>query len=712
MSAGTAVEEGPLRWGPGRGLRPGRPGRSGIGYVPALDGVRGLAVMAVLAFHGGMSWARGGFLGVDAFFVLSGYLITSLLLAEWEETGRISLGRFWGRRARRLLPALLLMVAVVALGARTLLPPEEVRLLRGDGVAALLYVANWRMILRGGDYFAQTASPSPLVHTWSLGIEEQFYLVWPLVMVGLLAGTLTLAARRSALAHCITLCALGAAASTVLLATLYRPDDPGRAYYGTDTRGASLLVGAGLAILLARRLSDREVLGRQQVASRWVRITLGLCVALSVLGLAWAWSHASGGDARLYRGGLLMASVAVAVLLAHVVLVPRGWVARVLAVAPLVLVGRISYGIYLWHWPTFIALNSDRTGRQGTDLFMLRCLVTLGVAAISYVLVERPIREGRLPRRPSAAASSAAGLAAVAWVGVVAALIVVITTLPAPRPAARVLTSDPAVADAIDATAQPAPFPGRRAGSRPSTDDTATSRGPTKAVHHHPLTGRDPIIDVFGDSVAWTLIRYLPSHPGLDIRGRTLLGCGVARIGPYRYFGQTYQDVGPDCREWPTLWRRAIDADDPDVVVILVGRWETMDRMLEGRWTHIGDSDFDAYLRSELELAIATAGAHGARVVLATSPYNRRGEQFDGSLYPEDEPDRVTAWNTLLHDVAAENPDVRVLDFGARVSPDGHFTWTAGGIQVRSDGLHLTPTGVQDWIAPWLLPQLRTAVSR
>ena len=261
MSGGTAVWVRPLRGRSDGGQPSGRPG---IGYVPALDGMRGLAVMAVLAFHGGMAWARGGFLGVDAFFVLSGYLITSLLLAEWEQTGRIALGRFWGRRARRLLPALLLMVAVVTLGARTLLPPEEVRLLRGDGLAALFYVANWRMILRGGDYFAQTASPSPLEHTWSLGIEEQFYLVWPLLMAGLLAGTLAVAARRAALAHAIVLCAIGAAASTVLLATLYRSDDPGRAYYGTDTRGASLLVGAGLAVLLARRWPDGD--GRRPAA--------------------------------------------------------------------------------------------------------------------------------------------------------------------------------------------------------------------------------------------------------------------------------------------------------------------------------------------------------------------------------------------------------------------------------------------------------------
>ena len=710
MSAGTTFGVWPLRGRSDRRLPSGRPG---IGYVPALDGVRGLAVMAVLAFHGGMPWARGGFLGVDAFFVLSGYLITSLLLVEWEQNGRIAVIAFWGRRARRLLPALLLMVAVVTLGARTLLPPEEVRLLRGDGLAALLYVANWRMILRGGDYFAQTSSPSPLEHTWSLGIEEQFYVVWPLLMAGLLAGTLAVAARRAALTHVLVLCAMGAAASTLLLATLYRSDDPGRAYYGTDTRGASLLVGAGLAVLLAQRTSAGDGLGRQRVLSRWARTALGACAFLTVSGLAWAWSQASGGDARMYRGGLMMVAVAVAVLLAHVVLVPRGWSATVMAVAPLVLVGRISYGIYLWHWPTFIALNSDRTGRTGTELFVLRCLVTLGVAALSYLLVERPIREGGFLRRPWAVSNGVAGLAALACAGAVAALVVAATVVPAPRPAEEALTADPAAGTWIeDVTRHPATLPGNRAGATQGPSHPATSGGPANAVDHHPLAGRDPVIDVFGDSVAWSMVTYLPSHPGLDIRGRTLLGCGVARTGPYRYFGKTYPRVGPDCRNWPTLWRRAIKADDPDVAFILVGRWETMDRMVEGRWTHVGDPAFDAYLRSELELAIATAGAHGARVVLATEPYNRRGEQLDGSLFPEDEPKRVTAWNALLRDVAADHPDVRILDFGARVSPDAHFTWTAGGVQVRSDGLHLTPSGVHDWIAPWLLPQLRAAVTR
>jgi peptidoglycan/LPS O-acetylase OafA/YrhL len=691
--------------------------RQGIGYVPALDGVRALAVLAVLAFHGGMPWAGGGFLGVDAFFVLSGYLITSLLLAEWERTGRIALGSFWARRARRLLPALLLMVVVVTLGGRVLLPPEEVRLLRGDGLAALFYVANWRMILRGGDYFAQTASPSPLEHTWSLGIEEQFYLAWPLVMAALLAGTVVVGARRTGLRRLLLLCVLGAAVSTGLLAAMYRSDDPGRAYYGTDTRGTSLLVGAALAVALALRRPTGAGPGVEPLSSRRARLVLGALAAIAVLGLAGAWTRASGGDAELYRGGLALVALAVAILLAHVVLVPRGWSAWLLSWVPLVLVGRISYGIYLWHWPVFLALNADRTGRVGFELFGWRCLATFAVAVLSYVLIERPIRAGGVLRRHRGAINAAGAVAAVVTVAV---LVLVSTGMVAARNADPGLTGVQRLGapDGIDEIGPAAPEDGHpervrpKAADRPRPADRPARGRPANVAHRHPLPGRDPVIAVFGDSVAWTLVTYLPSHPGLDIRNRTLMACGVARVGPYRYFGETYPGVGPDCRNWPQLWRRAISTDDPDVAVILAGRWETMDRMYDGRWRSIGDPAFDAYLRSELELAIATAVAHGARVVLATEPYNRRGENLDGSLYPEDEPERVTAWNRLLRDVAADSPGVRLLDFGARVSPEGHFTWTAGGVQVRSDGLHLTPSGVQQWIAPWLLPWLRDAVTR
>jgi len=201
-------------------------------------------------------------------------------------------------------------------------------------------------------------------------------------------------------------------------------------------------------------------------------------------------------------------------------------------------------------------------------------------------------------------------------------------------------------------------------------------------------------------------VLYLPDHPRLDIRDRTSLGCGITTTAPYTYFGRTYPTLMPKCEEWQRRWRRAIAVDNPDIVVLLVGRWETMNRVLDGRWTHVGDPQFDAHLQRELHRAIAITRQRGAHVLLATEPYNRRGEQPDGSLYPEDHPQRVDAWNELLGNTAASHPGVSVLDLGARVSPDGHYSSTAGGWLIRADGLHLAPDGVQEWIAPWLFPRL------
>jgi peptidoglycan/LPS O-acetylase OafA/YrhL len=693
--------------------------------VPALDGIRAVAVAAVLAFHGGLSWATGGFLGVDAFFVLSGYLITALLLAEWTRNGgRIDLAAFWGRRVRRLLPALLLMVTAVAIGARALLPPEEVRLLRGDGMAALFYVANWRMIFRGGDYFAQTAAPSPLEHTWSLGIEEQFYLLWPLVLGAVLyrrrsrRSSMRAPARSRVRVHLwwlVVLCSVGAVASTAALAATYSAEDPGRAYYGTDTRGAAILIGAALAALLALRSEGHtELYGESAapatpppVAPGWRRVGLGGLAAAAAVATVWAATHVSGTDEVLYHGGMAGLAIAVAVVIAHVAMVPSGLSARLLSVPPLPALGRISYGVYLWHWPVFIAANADRTGLDGLTLFTVRCLLTVGIASLSYVLVERPIQLRVRPGRPVLAATGAG----VAVAGV--AVVLVVTTAAPPLPARPTETTVVAAVDSFlegDGDARDAATDDR--GKDRSRKATKPRRSRPEPPLHHRRPGQPVVVDVFGDSVAWTLVTYLPSHPELDVRDHTLMGCGISRTAPFRYFGRLYAGLMPTCRDWPRIWRAAIARDDPDVAFILVGRWETMDRVLDGRWTHIGDPEFDAHLRSELDLAIRVAGAKGAHVLLATEPYNRRGEKLDGSLYPEDEPKRVTDWNQLVRRVASAHPNVKVIDFGERVSPGGRFTWTAGGYQVRSDGLHLTPSGVQGWIAPWLLPQLVGAVPK
>ncbi|MGD0765697.1 MAG: acyltransferase, partial [Dehalococcoidia bacterium] len=216
-------------------------------YRPGLDGIRALAVAAVLAYHADFPWARGGFLGVDAFFVLSGYLITTILLTEWNARGGIGLLAFWTRRARRLLPALYLMLIGVAIYAVFMASPLELDKIRGDALATIAYVANWRPIFTGASYFDRFSIPSPLNHTWSLAIEEQYYLIWPLLLLFLLR------VRRLTPNALLAVTLAMAAASAILMGALFQPGhDPSLVYYGTDTRAQSLLVGAALAMLLLR----------------------------------------------------------------------------------------------------------------------------------------------------------------------------------------------------------------------------------------------------------------------------------------------------------------------------------------------------------------------------------------------------------------------------------------------------------------------------
>jgi peptidoglycan/LPS O-acetylase OafA/YrhL len=661
--------------------------------VPALDGVRAVAVSAVLAFHGGVAWLRGGFLGVDAFFVLSGYLITTLLLAEWRRRGGLDLGGFWARRARRLLPTLVVLLIVVVAVNRIALPAQERALLRGDGLATVAYLANWRMISRGTDYFARASAPSPLQHAWSLAIEEQFYLLWPVALVVLLRWP---PVRRHPLAGVLAVAVSGAAASVIAGAVLWHGmGEVNRVYFGSDTRAVSLLTGCALAAVLGATTTARiQCAGR---GPRW----MFHAVALAGAGVyAWALTHADGTDPLLYRGGLLLVALSTAAVLAHAVVVPRSLTARLLSLPPLPAIGRISYGLYLWHWPMFGWLNAERTGLAGARLLGVRCLATLLVAGASYLLVEQPVRGGSRPlRHRTVLAAATAALAATA-VSVVA-----LTAVGAQPPRAPTMA-----------------VPSGRVNSLTTAEPTAASTAPplgapmswapeptsTRAIPRHHVPGTPVTVDVFGDSIAQSLVNYLPHQPGTRISDHTMLGCGIALGSPYHYLGAVTQD--PDsCARWPAVLEQAVTKEDPDVVLILVGRWETMDRVHRGRWTHIGDPSYDDYLCGELDRAVGIATAHGATVVLATEPYNLRAERPDGGLWPEDEPARVDKWNTLLRQVAAGHPDtVRVVDFGARLCPAGRYTATVDGVSVRSDGVHLTQEGVH-WLAPWLLSQLVAA---
>jgi peptidoglycan/LPS O-acetylase OafA/YrhL len=673
---------GPISAGP-------QPGEPVYQYRPALDGVRALAVAAVVLFHAGVPGLSGGFLGVDAFFVLSGFLITSLLLAEHARRGRIGLAAFWGRRVRRLLPALLLVLVFVALAGRYLLPSVEVRLLRGDALAALFYVANWRMIYRGSDYFAQTSAPSALQHTWSLGIEEQFYLLWPLVVVGLLAWLTVRYGRhaprtrrdpgRAARLALLAVCLLGAAASALTAAALYRPTDVNRSYFGTDSRAEALLIGCALAVTLVLWPG---------AAARRRHPVLGLLAVAGALCVGWAWTHADGTSEWLYRGGLAGIALAVAAVLAHAVVSPASPTARLLALPPLVWLGRISYGVYLWHWPLFQFVNATHTGLTGPRLLAVRLLLALVIPIVSFLAIEEPIRHGRLLRRLPRLVPVGATAGAVAGV----AAVVMVATVPAPL--------------------RPASFPAPRAAlavTPPTTGSPAPhSTPPIRRANRKP--GADPRVDIFGDSVAWTLGAYLPDHPGLAVNNIAIQGCGITLQPDILELGSPHT-LYPYCPGWPAKYQGAINNDDPDVSVLLLNRWEMMDAKLNGAYTHVGQPDFDRYLTGQLDQAIQIMGSHGSRIVLLTAAYTHRAERPDGGLYDEDQPARVDAWNSLLHAEAARHPDtVTLLDLNKVVCPDGRYTESVGGLQVRSDGLHFTPEGVRQLIAPWLLPQL-TAIA-
>ena len=384
----------------------GRPGGTTLSYLPGLDGMRALAVIAVLLYHAGLAWVPGGFLGVEVFFVISGYLITALLLAEWRQTGSIDLKAFWLRRARRLLPALYLLL-VGTLSFAVLFLPEEVARLRDDVVAALAYVTNWLLIFSRESYFEAAGRPSLLQHLWSLAVEEQFYIIWPL----LLTAGLVFLPRRYRLPAVLG----GAVVSAALMAVLYQPDtDPSRIYYGTDTRAAGLLFGAALAFVWAPeliRVSARYDPGDRhrplQRARRHVRHRLGWTVPrlLDLVGLAalgmLVWFCLSLDEFRpfIYQGGFALVAV-VTTLLILIVVHPRAQVgANVLGWGPLRWAGQRSYSIYLWHWPVFVVTRPQLdVPLEGVPLFLLRMVVTFVLADLSYRFVETPIRRGALER--------------------------------------------------------------------------------------------------------------------------------------------------------------------------------------------------------------------------------------------------------------------------------------------------------------------------
>jgi peptidoglycan/LPS O-acetylase OafA/YrhL len=662
-------------------------------YWPGLDGLRAVAVLGVLLYHAGTTWLPGGLLGVDVFFVLSGFLITSLLLEERLRTGSIDLRAFWARRVRRLLPALLLLLLAVAGASTVLAAGGDLRSLRTDALAALLYVANWRFALSGQDYFERFGDPSPLLHLWSLGVEEQFYLLWPLLVL-VVAGLVRRPSRGIAVVAVV-----GAIASTALLVRLDASDvDRSRLYYGTDTRALTLLVGAALACMLfaprgrhRRRFSERP-------AGRVLLLLLGVAGAGA---LGYVFATVDGQDPRLYSGGFLVVAVATAAVLASVVLRPRAWLTRLLALPPLVGLGRISYGLYLWHWPVFLVLDNERLGLTDPALLAVRLGATLAISLASYLLVEKPIRSGRWSRRgrategPDRPRRRRPPMLVVAPVATaLTAGAVILATLPGVLPG----SSGPR-GNTLDRVAD--------------TEYTERQRLLAQPQPSGPPLNRTLRILVVGDSVGLTAgaaLRRVQSDWDVSILNGGLAGCGIAP--GTREAGRTDKSL-PDlvpCADWPQRWQRVVDNFRPDVVLLLSGRWETIDRY-EGRKTITIDTPaFDGALSDAFDTGIRILSSRGAKVGMVTTPCTKV-EKSVGDATETSNEERIDRYNQLLTEVTARHPNVAsTIDLHARLCPGGRYASKLDGVQVRDeDGIHISP-GAGSVIAPLTLGTARSLV--
>jgi peptidoglycan/LPS O-acetylase OafA/YrhL len=618
-----------------------RPAR--IPHVVALDGARGAAVAGVLLFHGGH--LTGGYLGVDFFFVLSGFLITSLLLAESDRTGGVGLGGFWARRARRLLPALAVMMVGVALYSWAFAAPEQVGQIRGDALATLGYVANWHEIFSHQSYFALFTTPSPLNHTWSLSIEEQFYVIWPLVFVGLLAWWKR-AVPRAVLVMSLAL----ATVSSVLMIALYHRTDSTRAYFGTDTRAAAILFGAALAAALAVR---------GPVTTRTARHALEALGIIGAAVLAISWARLDGQSPMLYRGGFLLCGLAATAVIAAAVHPEPGPVARALSFKPLCALGWISYGVYLYHWPIDVFLDAKRVGFGGWPLFAFRTTVTLTVAIASYRIVEQPVRHG--------------ALSSVQW---------------------RKFT--PAIAMALVV----AIFVGTN-GAQPTLLSAGLSRHPlrdARAAYERAPAGAQRIMLV-GDSVALLLGRpfeSLRTNPSLAVFDAGVPGCAFPpQISntPLRLPDGKTVPVTP-C---PPVWEAAAVARfRPDIVfwVLSPGRGGTY----QGQTVLPCSEQYAALYRESLPKQIAALGAHGAKVVITTAAYTRAYLNMGADAAADCD-------NRLRRSLAAAN-GAQLVDLFEYICPHGKCRTKQDGKTLRPDGLHYDGPG-GEIVARWLLDQVR-----
>lgn len=617
-----------------------------------LDGLRGVAVVLVLVFHSGLGWMPGGFLGVSLFFTLSGYLIVDLLLAEGERTGRIDLRAFWSRRLRRLAPASLMVIAAVVGLATWLSTGVEADRVRGDAVSSVAYVANWRFILEGQSYDQLFAAPSPLQHLWSLAIEEQMYLFVPVVVALVFARG---GGRRVVAA----ILALASVASVIASMVTTRHDV---VYYGSHTRAAELLIGALLACVLGRRWDGASRL----FARSWS--SFGALALLVIVALA---RVSDVGSPWVYSGSLAAFALLSAVAVTGSI-VP-GTTARVLGWRPLASVGKVSYGLYLVHWPVIVWMNEDRLGFGGVALFAVQMAVTAVIAVVSHRFVEMPVRERRLLRRPSTAGATLT-------VSIVVTVALAITFLPSvdatPDADVEVLTTIPRVGTSAPiAVDEP-------------VGDVFDGSGPMSVL-------------VVGDSTAENIARALADvgDPDVGVVSGGVLGCPLVPASRVRDRVVGEQDV----TYCPDVVRLVSDnATNVDVILVVVGianQWDYLPTS-GSTWIEAGSSEHRVALNALMERVQDRVAPLGVTTLVLEAPAVRDNPDLLG-----DDPEAIAKWSEVMRDWDRRWASVRVVPYADLLSdPYGE-----AGRAERPDGVHLDRAFAADIARDTLLPRIRLA---
>ncbi len=662
-----------------------------MGYVPALDGLRALAVIAVVFYHAKFSWMQGGFIGVEVFFVVSGFLITSLLLEEAEENHSVALKQFWYRRARRLLPALFVMLVAVSAWA-LLFSDYKVGQLRHDFLSAVFYFSNWWQVFFSDVPYFAPKDPPLLRHLWSLAVEEQWYLLWPFAFIALLRW------RRSRARAAQTLVGV-AVAIMVLTGLLYSGANPDRVnflYLSTLTRSTGLLLGAAGALLWR----PWTMTGRARVAEIPERTLTAAAGGSSVLLAVLAVSLTVDG-AFLYRGGLVLVTLSSLVLVATAVHPNAIGVQRIFGSRPLVEVGKRSYGLYLWHWPIFLFAGA----RDSAGKFLFAMVITIAVTEASYRFIEEPIRGGVIGRwrailndrdnenrRDILVTATSYGIAAIVLT------VSVGIALAATKPIDISMDQGPDVVFGDTTTV-------------PLEDPTQTTQPGVVAPSTTLPVLSDPIkLVIVGDSQAKALAINQPSgiEKTFTVSNGSISGCGVYDLGTGISSGIDFKQNFDTCQGWEGKWTDAAKKNNAELALVVLGAWEVLDVLHAGTnyafFTPQADALFKAQVKKGIDALIAGGvGKVGLLEVPCMRPQNVAGAGIPA--IPERGDDaRTRHLNELLQQVATENADTTSFVKGPREWCTSSII--ANDLGYRWDGVHVYKPGaklIMETITPTLL---------